>query len=62
MRRNGISTDDVGGLWVEPGCDGDDHVGDHEHDTFEPVRATVLDEVVDQDDGDEEDTDEEAVR
>jgi len=56
------STNDIWTLRIEPGSNSNDDVRDHKKDAFEPMRATILDEVVDEDDGDEEDTDKETVQ
>lgn len=54
------STNDIWALRVEPSSNGDDNVGDHQKDALEPMRTPVLNEVVNENDGDEEDTNEES--
>jgi len=53
-------TNDIWALRIEPSSNSDDDVGDHEKDALEPMRTPILDEVVDENDGDEEYTNEEA--
>jgi len=55
------STNDIWALRIEPSSNGDNDVGDHKKDALEPMRTPVLDEVVDENDGDEQDADKETV-